>query len=126
MASVLVVDDEADIRTLVRELLERAGHDVVEARDGNEGLQAFFSSRPDLVVLDVSMPGLDGWGTFERIRELSDVPVVMLTAQARERGKVRVPRGGPDDCVSKPFGRQEFLARVEANLRRGRSDSDTP
>jgi len=126
MASVLVVDDEADIRTLVRELLERAGHDVVEARDGNEGLQAFFSYRPDLVVLDVSMPGLDGWGTLERIRELSDVPVVMLTAQARELAKVRGLRGGADDYVTKPFGRQEFLARVEANLRRRRSDSDAP
>ena len=84
MASVLVVDDEPDIRYLVRELLERAGHDVVEAGDGTEALRIFFSSRPDLVVLDVSMPGLDGWGTLERIRDLSDVPVVMLTAQAQE------------------------------------------
>jgi DNA-binding response OmpR family regulator len=126
MASVLVVDDEADIRSLVRELLERAGHDVVEAGDGNEGLRAFFSSRPDLVVLDVSMPGLDGWGTLERIRELSDVPVVMLTAQAQELAKVRGLRGGADDYITKPFGRQELLARVEANLRRRRSDTDTP
>jgi DNA-binding response OmpR family regulator len=126
MASVLVVDDEADIRSLVRELLERAGHDVVEAGDGNEGLRAFFSSRPDLVVLDVSMPGLDGWGTLERIRELSDVPVVMLTAQAQELAKVRGLRGGADDYITKPFGRQELLARVEANLRRQRSDADVP
>jgi DNA-binding response OmpR family regulator len=126
MASVLVVDDEADIRSLVRELLERAGHDVLEAGDGNEGLRAFFASRPDLVVLDVSMPGLDGWGTLERIRELSDVPVVMLTAQARELAKVRGLRGGADDYITKPFGRQELLARVEANLRRHRSDGDAP
>jgi DNA-binding response OmpR family regulator len=126
MASVLVVDDEADIRSLVRELLERAGHDVVEAGDGNEGLRAFFASRPDLVVLDVSMPGLDGWGTLERIRELSDVPVVMLTAQARELAKVRGLRGGADDYITKPFGRQELLARVEANLRRQRSDAVAP
>jgi DNA-binding response OmpR family regulator len=126
MASVLVVDDEADIRSLVRELLERAGHDVLEAGDGNEGLRAFFASRPDLVVLDVSMPGLDGWGTLERIRELSDVPVVMLTAQARELAKVRGLRGGADDYITKPFGRQELLARVEANLRRRRSDADAP
>jgi DNA-binding response OmpR family regulator len=126
MASVLVVDDEADIRSLVRELLERAGHDVTEAGDGNEGLRAFFSSRPDLVVLDVSMPGLDGWGTLERIRELSDVPVVMLTAQAQELAKVRGLRGGADDYITKPFGRQELLARVEANLRRQRSDADVP
>lgn len=126
MASVLVVDDEADIRRLVRELLERAGHDVVEAVDGNEGLRAFFSARPDLVVLDVSMPGLDGWGTLERIRELSDVPVVMLTAQAQELAKVRGLRGGADDYITKPFGRQELLARVEANLRRPRSDTAAP
>lgn len=126
MASVLVVDDEADIRSLVRELLERAGHDVLEAGDGNEGLRAFFASRPDLVVLDVSMPGLDGWGTLERIRELSDVPVVMLTAQARELAKVRGLRGGADDYITKPFGRQELLARVEANLRRQRSEGDAP
>jgi len=126
MASVLVVDDEADIRSLVRELLERAGHDVVEAGDGNEGLRAFFSARPDLVVLDVSMPGLDGWGTLERIRELSDVPVVMLTAQAQELAKVRGLRGGADDYITKPFGRQELLARVEANLRRPRSDTAAP
>jgi DNA-binding response OmpR family regulator len=126
MANVLVVDDEADIRSLVRELLERAGHDVLEAGDGNEGLRAFFASRPDLVVLDVSMPGLDGWGTLERIRELSDVPVVMLTAQARELAKVRGLRGGADDYITKPFGRQELLARVEANLRRQRSEGDAP
>jgi len=126
MASVLVVDDEADIRSLVRELLERAGHDVVEAGDGNEGLRTFFSARPDLVVLDVSMPGLDGWGTLERIRELSDVPVVMLTAQAQELAKVRGLRGGADDYITKPFGRQELLARVEANLRRPRSDTAAP
>jgi DNA-binding response OmpR family regulator len=98
----------------------------VEAGDGNEGLRAFFSSRPDLVVLDVSMPGLDGWGTLERIRELSDVPVVMLTAQAQELAKVRGLRGGADDYITKPFGRQELLARVEANLRRQRSDADVP
>jgi DNA-binding response OmpR family regulator len=123
MASVLVVDDESDIRYLVRELLERAGHDVLEAGDGSEALRVFFSSRPDLVVLDVSMPGLDGWGTLERIRELSDVPVLMLTAQAQELAKVRGLRGGADDYITKPFGRQELLARVDANLRRRPSDS---
>jgi DNA-binding response OmpR family regulator len=126
MARVLVVDDEADIRSLVRALLERAGYDVVEAKDGNEGLRVFFSAQPDLVVLDVSMPGLDGWGTLERIRELSDVPVLMLTAQARELAKVRGLRGGADDYVTKPFGRQELLARVEANLRRRRAEGDAP
>src|SRR3954447_17123242 len=126
MARVLVVDDEADIRHLVRELLERAGHDVVEAGDGSEGLRVFFSAQPDLVVLDVSMPGLDGWGTLERIRELSDVPVLMLTAKAGELEKVRGLKGGADDYVTKPFGRQELLARVEALLRRSGPRDDEP
>jgi DNA-binding response OmpR family regulator len=118
---VLVVDDDSDIRGLVSELLERSGYDVREAPDGNEGLRVFYAEQPDLVILDVSMPGLDGWGVLERIRELSDVPVVMLTARAEELDKVRGLRAGADDYVTKPFGRQELLARVDAALRRRRS-----
>src|SRR5919204_958660 len=125
MPRVLVVDDEADIRGLVRELLERAGHEVIEAPDGREGLRTFHSEQPDLVVLDVSMPGLDGWQTLERIRELSSVPVVMLTARAQEMDKVRGLRAGADDYVTKPFGRQELLARVERHLARGREERET-
>ena len=121
---MLVVDDEADIRGLVRELLERAGHDVIEASDGREGLRIFHSEQPDLVILDVSMPGLDGWQTLERIRELSAVPVVMLTARAQEMDKVRGLRAGADDYVTKPFGRQELLARVEGHLRRRPSEPE--
>jgi DNA-binding response OmpR family regulator len=115
---ILVVDDDADIRGLVRELLDRRGFEVSEARDGQEALRRFFDERPDLVVLDVAMPGLDGWATLERIRELSDVPVVMLTAKATELEKTRGLRAGADDYVTKPFGRQELLARVEGLLRR--------
>jgi DNA-binding response OmpR family regulator len=122
---VLVVDDEADIRGLLRELLERGGHEVLEAPDGREGLRRFYAEQPELVILDVSMPELDGWATLERIRELSDVPVVMLTARTGELDKVRGLRAGADDYVTKPFGRQELLARVEGLLRRGRS-SDEP
>ena len=124
MARVLVVDDETDIRALLRELLERAGHDVVEAPDGREGLRVFHSERPDLVLLDVSMPGLDGWQTLERIRELSSVPVVMLTARAQEMDKVRGLRAGADDYVTKPFGRQELLARIERLLSRRRPERE--
>ena len=118
MTCVLVVDDDSDIRGLVRELLERAGHDVLDAPDGNEGLRLFYARQPDLVILDVSMPGLEGWDVLERMRELSDVPVVMLTARAEELDKVRGLRAGADDYITKPFGRQELLARVDAALRR--------
>jgi DNA-binding response OmpR family regulator len=115
---VLIADDDPDIRGLVRALLERRGFDVAEARDGREAVRRFFESRPDLVVLDVAMPVLDGWQALERIRELSDVPVVMLTARATELEKTRGLRAGADDYVTKPFGRQELLARVDALLRR--------
>ena len=115
---ILVVDDETDIRALLRVLLERSGHAVVEAADGNEALRVFYAEQPELVLLDVSLPGLDGFATLQRIRDLSDVPVVMLTARADELDKVRGLRGGADDYVTKPFGRQELLARVETHLRR--------
>jgi DNA-binding response OmpR family regulator len=117
-AEVLVVEDEDDVRRLVRVLLERAGHSVLEAANGLEALRRLEAGAPDLVVLDVAMPELDGWQTLERIRDLSDVPVLMLTARAGELDKVRGLRGGADDYVTKPFGRQELLARVEALLRR--------
>jgi DNA-binding response OmpR family regulator len=116
--SVLVVDDDADVRTLVSELLTRAGYRVTEAEDGRVALRALYEARPDLILLDISMPGLDGWGTLERIRELSDVPVVMVSALGAELEKVRALRAGADDFVTKPFGRQELLARIESVLRR--------
>jgi DNA-binding response OmpR family regulator len=117
-SSVLVVDDETDVRNLIRVLLERAGYDVSEATSGREALRRLHAVRPDLVVLDVTMPEMDGWQTLERIRDLSDVPVLMLTARAGELDKVRGLKAGADDYVVKPFGRQELLARVEALLRR--------
>jgi DNA-binding response OmpR family regulator len=125
-ARVLVVDDEDDVRRLVKELLERAGYEVAEAPNGRAGLRAFFESPPDIVVLDVAMPELDGYQTLERIRDLSDVPVVMLTARSAELEKVRGLKAGADDYVTKPFGRQELLARVEALLRRATGQRDLP
>jgi len=116
--SVLVVDDDPDVRALVSTLLGRAGYVVAEAADGHAALKALYRRHPDLVVLDVNMPDLDGWATLERIRELSDVPVVMLSARGEELEKVRALRSGADDYVTKPFGRQELLARVETVLRR--------
>jgi DNA-binding response OmpR family regulator len=117
-ARVLVIDDDADIRALVGELLRRAGLSVEEAPDGRAGLRAFHQSPPDLVVLDVSMPELDGWATLERIRDLSDAPVIMLTARGSELERVRGLQAGADDYLVKPFGRQELVARVHALLRR--------
>jgi DNA-binding response OmpR family regulator len=126
MTRVLVVDDEGDIRELVRELLVRAGYEVVEAPNGSEALKVFYSQQPDVVILDVQMPVLDGWETLTRIREVSDVPVLMLTARAEELDKVRGLRAGADDYLTKPFGRQELLARVSANLRRAGTRETVP
>src|SRR3954447_4417607 len=115
---VLVVDDDDDVRSLLRQVLERAGLDTVEAENGRVGLRKFFDARPDLVVLDVSMPELDGWQTLERIRELGDTPVLLLTASTGELDKVRGLNLGADDYLTKPFGNQELVARVQAVLRR--------
>ena len=120
---ILVVDDDAEIRLLLRELLERASFDVDEAESGRAALRSLHSSPPALVLLDVSMPDLDGYQTLERIRDLSEVPVIMLTAHARELEKVRGLTAGADDYVAKPFGRQELLARVQALLRRSGGSS---
>src|ERR687888_1276132 len=120
-ARVLVIDDDADIRGLVAELLGRAGMTVEQAADGRAGLRALHQAPPDVVVLDVSMPDLDGWQTLERIRDLSDVPVLMLTARGAELERVRGLQAGADDYVVKPFGRQELVARVQALLRRART-----
>jgi DNA-binding response OmpR family regulator len=121
---VLVIDDDDDIRVLVAELLQRAGLDVEQAENGRAGLRAFHQSPADLVVLDVSMPELDGWQTLERIRDLSDVPVMMLTARGAELERVRGLQAGADDYLVKPFGRQELVARAQALLRRARSSGD--
>ena len=117
-AKILVVDDDDDIRSLLRELLTRAGFTVEEASNGRVALRLLYASPPALVILDVAMPGMDGYETLERIRDLSDVPVIMLTARTQELEKVRGLSGGADDYVAKPFGRQELLARVQALLRR--------
>jgi DNA-binding response OmpR family regulator len=115
---VLVVDDDGDIRLLLQELLTGAGYRVETAPDGRSALRIFFENPTDLVVLDLSMPELDGFETLERLRDLSDVPVILLTARSGEIDKVRGFRAGADDYVVKPFGRQELLARVGALLRR--------
>jgi DNA-binding response OmpR family regulator len=117
-ATILVIEDDPDIRALVVALVERAGMRAREAADGRTGVRAFFEERPDLVVLDIGLPGLDGWEVLGRIRDLSDVPVLMLTAEGEQVQKVRGLEGGADDYVTKPFGREELVARINALLRR--------
>ncbi len=118
---VLVVDDEPHIVELIAACLETAGYDVVTAPNGTEGLKAFFQYRPALVLLDIMMPGMDGFQVVQRIREMSStVPVIFLSAKASEDDKVRGLRLGSDDFIAKPVGMKELLARVQAALRRAR------
>ena len=117
---VLVIDDETELRTLLGRILERSGFEVTSAPDGPTALRMLYADRPDVVVLDVTMPGMDGWEVLERIRDLTDVPVLMLSGRGDELEKVRGLRLGADDYVAKPFGRQEVVARVEALMRRRR------
>ena len=117
---ILVIDDSETERALLTSRLEHSGYVVSVAADGRAGLRALFELRPDLVLLDVVMPGIDGWKTLELIREISDVPVIMLTGLDSEIERVRGLRGGADDYVGKPFGAAELAARIEAVLRRSR------
>jgi len=121
---VLVVEDDRDIALGISTVLSRDGYGVDTAADGKLGLRAFHTVRPDLVILDIGLPGLDGWAVLERLRDLSDVPVLILTAHGQETDKVRGLNSGADDYLTKPFGNRELAARVEALLRRRRSDRE--
>jgi len=118
MTTILLIDDSELERAVITAAVERAGHRVSAAPDGRAGLRMLYGLRPDLVLLDVVMPVIDGWKTLELIREVSDVPVIMLTARDSEIERVRGLRGGADDYVGKPFSHAELLARIEAVLRR--------
>ena len=118
MKTILLIDDSETQRVVLTDRLQRLGYVVTSAADGRAGLRELYNRRPDIVLLDVLMPELDGWGTLERIREISDVPVIMLTSQDTEIDRVRGLRGGADDYVGKPFSPAELAARVEAVLRR--------
>jgi DNA-binding response OmpR family regulator len=120
-AQVLCIEDDKDIALAISMVLRRAGFDVVDAADGKDGLRAFHAERPDVVLLDIGLPTLDGWTVLERIRDLSDVPVIMLTAHGQEADKVRGLQLGADDYLTKPFGNAELVARVQALLRRSRT-----
>ena len=118
MAKILVVDDEASIVTMLAYNLKKEGYDVVTAEDGEVALEKFESEKPDLLLLDIMMPKMDGYEVCRKIREKSNVPIIMLTARADEVDKVVGLDMGADDYVTKPFGNRELIARVKANLRR--------
>lgn len=116
--TILVVDDEAGLRDLVRINLEHEGYAVLQAENGVEALAAIREGRPDLVIMDVMMPEMDGWEACRRLREFSTVPVLMLTAKIQSRDIVTGLDSGADDYLLKPFNMDELLARVRALLRR--------
>ena len=118
--SVLVIDDEAQIRKFLRISLRAQGYRVLEAGSGREGLEQAALGRPDLVVLDLGLPDLDGQQVLRELREWSQVPVLVLSVRAGEGEKVQALDAGANDYVTKPFGIQEFLARVRVLLRQGR------
>jgi two-component system KDP operon response regulator KdpE len=124
--TVLVIDDDTTLNGLIAEYLEKAGYRSVTASSGLTGLQAFYEHHPDLVVLDVMMPKMDGWKVCERIREVFDVPLIMLTAKGEECDRLRGFQLGVDDYVIKPFSFAELTARIKVILARGgRTQSDT-
>lgn len=120
---ILVVDDEPRMRELIRLYLQ-ADFTVAEAPDGLAALRQFAADEPDLVLLDVMMPGLDGWGVLSRLREESRVPVIMLTARGDVPDRVQGLRMGADDYVAKPFDGRELAARIHAVLRRAADQAD--
>jgi len=124
--TALVIDDEIQIRRLLRVALEAAGYTVHEATGGQEGLQAVAFRRPDVVLLDLGLPDLDGREVLRRLREWSEVPVVILTVRDSEEEKVAALDSGADDFVTKPFSTLELLARVRAAMRRAHSTNESP
>jgi two-component system KDP operon response regulator KdpE len=117
-AKILLVDDAQDMAAVLGRVLRGEGYEVQLAYDGSSGLRAAFDFRPDLVVMDVLMPEMDGWTMLERLRKFSNVPVIMLTAVSGEESMVRGLDRGADDYLTKPFSMIELKARVRAILRR--------
>jgi len=116
---ILIIDDDPAFLNLVEQVLIQKGYEVLKASSGREGLRLIFDQRPDLVLLDVMIPGVDGWQVCSRIREISDIPIIMITG--RHKSEEDVVRGldyGADDYLTKPLGSRELVARVRAVLRR--------
>ncbi len=118
MSSILLIDDDLNLSDLLGEYLREQGYIVHAARDGQKGLHAFFDQKPDLIILDVTMPVKDGWETLKRIREMSQTPVIMLTARSDESDILRGFSLGADDYINKPFSFAQLGARARAVLAR--------
>jgi two-component system KDP operon response regulator KdpE len=125
-ARILVVDDAPQVRRVMRTSLVAQGYTVLEARTGEEALVSVRATPPDLVLLDVNMPGMDGLTACREIRTHSQVPIIMLTVRSAERDKVAALDAGADDYVVKPFGMPELLARIRAALRRTAPGEELP
>lgn len=124
MSSILLIDDDVSLSGLLAEYLSEQGYQTHTADDGQKGLRVFFEQKPDLIVLDVTMPKMDGWETLKRIREMSRTPVIMLTARSEESDILRGFSLGVDDYVSKPFSFAQIGARIKAVL--GRLEEISP
>jgi len=118
--TILIIDDDKTLIDLLGQALGKAGYEIMSATNGIDGLQVLYKHRVDLVILDVMMPRMDGWETCSRIRDLSDVPVIMLTAKDEEADALKGFQCGVDDYVTKPFSFAELTARVKAVLQRAR------
>lgn len=122
---ILIVDDEPRFLRLIEANLQTEGFEIIKAKDGKQAVEATVSQRPDLILLDVMMPEMDGFQACERIREFSNVPIIMLTAKGEEDQRIKGLNLGADDYVVKPFSAGELLARVRSVLRRAHAAQDT-
>ncbi len=118
MKKILLIDDDPTLLHLLGEFLKDDSFEVISALNGSAGLRLAYDQRPDLILLDVMLPGMDGWEVCARLREMSDVPIIMLTAKTTEADKLRGFRLGVDDYVTKPFSFAELVARIQAVLSR--------
>ncbi|MED1115131.1 response regulator, partial [Bacillus paramycoides] len=116
---IAIIEDEDSIREICKRYLEREGYEVYTAVNGTEGWNVFQQFQPDLIILDLMMPGKDGWELCEEIRQHSNVPIIMLTARGEERERILGLTMGADDYVTKPFSPRELVLRVQIILRRG-------
>jgi DNA-binding response OmpR family regulator len=118
VSRLLVIEDDADVGLALGVLLRRSGYEVDHVQTGRAGIRAVHSLRPDLLILDIGLTGMDGWQVLERVRDLSDLPILILSGRGQEADKVRGLRAGADDYLTKPFGSNELVARLAALLRR--------